>query len=153
MAMLLGPETAYAKEMAKWEPFPSQWGGAGRPYTFQEFPKRLYKAERNAAGRIVIADAQTARDDHEERNLLSRGFCFGQEGALAAIEKEQQVHGELAAERNFEIKHGRLSEAAAAEVRAAEAEHGARHLPVVAETPIPAHRKRGRKMSPVNTGA
>lgn len=140
MGVVLPPETAYAKEMAKWEAYPSKFGPGQRPYTYREFPKRLYLAGRPTTNKIEIIDAQTARDEQEEQNLLSRGFHFGQDKAIAAIEHEQAVHGALAAERNFEIKHGRISEKAAAEVRAAEAEHPG-HLPEVPVTPI---RKRGR---------
>src|SRR6185436_5532061 len=117
MGVVLPPETNYAKEMSKWEAYPSQYGPGKRPYAFQEFPKRMYKAGRPTTHKIEIIDAQTARDEDQERNLLSRGFHFGQDKAIAAIEHEQTVHGEEAARMNFDIKHGRISEKAAAEVR------------------------------------
>lgn len=131
-----GSESNYAKEMRRWESHHTKFGPPGRAYTFQEFPKRLYKAEHVSGKGIEIVDAQTAADEQAERNLLSRGFHFGQQAAIDAIRDEQTVHGTLAAERNWEIQHGRLSEKAAAEVAAAEAEHGAKHLPMVPETPI-----------------
>lgn len=140
MGVVLPPETAYAKEMSKWEAYPSQYGPGKRPYTFQEFPKRLYLAGRPTTNKIEIIDAQTARDEQEERNLLSRGFCVGQDAAIKAIEKQQTEHGIAAAERNFDIKYGRISDKAAAEVRTAESEVSG-HLPEVPRTPI---RKRGR---------
>lgn len=143
MGMLLGPETEYAKEMRKWESYPSQWGPGGRPYQFREFPKRLYKAARVDGKGIQITEALTARDTTEEANLLSRGFHFGQPAAIEAIEREHTEHGKLAAEREWQIRHGRLSERATAEAREAEAAHGAKHLPDVPETP----RRRGRRPS------
>lgn len=141
MAIVHGPDSNYAKEMRKFEQFPSEWGTApGNPYVYREFPKRLYKAAR-VDGKSVIADAQTAHNDLEERNLLSRGFCFGQDKALEALELEERAAGELAAEREYEIRRGRLSDRAVAEVRAAEADHVGGHMPVVPDTPI---RRRGR---------
>ena len=136
MAVEFGVESNYAKESRKWEAHHGKFGAPGRPYTFQEYPKRMSKAERVPGKGIQIVDAQTANDIHEERNLQSRGFYMGQDVAIQAIEHEQLEHGTLAAEREYEIQHGRLSEKAAAEVRAAEAEHGATHLPMIPETPI-----------------
>ena len=143
MGVVYTEQSEYAKEMCRWNAQHTSYGPGKRPYTFAEFPKRLYLAGRKD-GAIVILDAQTAKDDHEERNLLSRGFHFGQDVAIAAIEREQLEHGTLAAEREWEIQHGRLSPKAAAEVRAAEAEHGARHLPE-----MPRKRTRGRPRKPV----
>lgn len=136
MAVVFTQESEYAKEMRKWNAHHTAFGAPMRPYVFREFPKRLYKADRKD-GKIVIVDAQTAGNEDEERNLQSRGFYLGQDAAIAEIERQQLEHGILAAEREYEIQHGRLSAKATAEVRAAEEEHGARHLP---EVP----RKRGR---------
>ena len=81
-------------------------------------------------------DHTTVGDEDEQRNMQSRGYCLTQELALEALRDEHTEHGKLAAERNYEIAKGRISEKAAAEVRAAEEAHGAKHLPVVPETPI-----------------
>lgn len=143
MPVVHAPETAYAKEMRKWEGQHSAYGAPGRPYQFQEFPKRLYRAERTAKGRIEIVEGFTANTPDEERNLQSRGFHFGQDAAIAAWERVERSHAELAAERAYAVTHT-LSARAGAEVAAAEAAHGARHLPDIPETPVPAHRKRGR---------
>lgn len=139
----LPQSTPYAQEMAKWEAFPSQWSPTpGRPYQFREFPKRMYKAAYTPGKGTEIVDAHTVNDAAEEMNLRSRGFSFGHAEAFEAVRKEQAEHGRLAAETNFEISHGRISEKAAAEVEAAREAHGARHLPMVPETPI---KRRGRK--------
>ena len=121
--------TEYAKEMRKWESYPSKFGAPGRPYVFQEFPKMLYKASREG-GVEVINETCIVQNEEEQRRQEAKGFG-SQERALDLLRREQQAHGEAAAERNYEIAMGRLSEGAAKEVRAAEAEHGASHLPEV----------------------
>lgn len=125
----LPQSTEYAKEMAKHEAFPSQWGPAGRPYQFREFPKMLYKA---SVGSDVM-DNLIVHNEDEQRREEAKGFADTQERALELRGREQRDHGILAAERNFEIEKGRISERAATEVRQAEAEHGATHLPEVKE--------------------
>lgn len=132
--------TPYAEEMRKHEALHTSYGAPGRPYTYREFPKRLYKATRGERG--VQFDGYTVQSEDEQRNMQSRGYYLSQTDAQSALEREQTEHGKLAAERNYEIATGRVSERAAAEIRQAEAEHGARHLPEVKETPI---RKRRTK--------
>ncbi len=144
----LGPSTEYAKEMRKWESTHTKFGAPGRPFAYQEFPKRLYKGEWGKDG--IKLDGMTAADAHEQRNLESRGFHCRQEDAIEATRKAQTEHGVLAAERNYEIQHGRISEKAAREVRAAEAEVGAVHLPEVKETPM--RRKRRTKAEMLAAG-
>ena len=138
MPVVFTQESAYAKEMRRHEAHHSQFGAPGRPYEYREFPKRLYKATRGEKG--ITFDGYTVNDEHEQRNLQSRGYSLSQPDAIVALEREHTEHGKLAAERNFEIAHGRISEKAAAEVRAAEAEHGSTHMPVMPEAP----KKRGR---------
>lgn len=141
MAMVLPPETEYAKEMRKWEPHHTQWGPPGRPYTKQIYPTRMYKCERGKDGTRTF-DGQTAQDEHEQRNLESRGFVVGgQQAALDALDRIEFSHAELHAELNYEAKH-KLSLSAKAEYESAEAAAGARHIAVVPETPI--KRKGGR---------
>lgn len=141
MPVEFGSESNYAKEMRRWETHHTKFGPPGRQYTFQEYPKRMYKFKRSdETGKgIVVDEAFDANDIHEERNFLSRGFYASSQEAYDAVLKEQTEHGILAAEREYAIKHGRLSESAVKEVRAAEAEAGARHLPDVPEKP-----RRGR---------
>ena len=121
--------TEYAKEMRKWEATHTRFGPPGRPYTFKEFPKLMYKAEWVSGQGIQEVDQQRANTPDEERNLQSRGFYEGKGAAYAAIEQQQTEHARLAAEREYQIQHSRLSEKAVSEVRAAEEAHGARHLP------------------------
>ncbi len=140
-SIVMPPGTAYAKEMVKHEAHYTQYGPPERPFVYQEFPKRLYRATRGDSG--VVLDGYTVANDDEQRNMQSRGYCLSQQDAMDALEREQTEHGRLAAERNWEAAHGRLSDRAVAEVRAAEDQHGARHLPEVLETPV--RRKPGRK--------
>lgn len=147
MPVEYGSQSEYAKEMRKWNSNYSEFGTPGRPYAFQEFPKRLYKADR-VDGKIVIVDQANARDEQDVLNLLSRGFVEGGPAkAFEAIERQQTAHGELAAEREYEIRHGKLSEQAVAEVRAVEAEAGSVHVPEIPRTPVKRHRRTKAEMA------
>lgn len=146
MPVEFGTESNYAKEMRRWESTHTRFGPPGRPYVFQEWPKMFYRAERVPGKGIEIAESRQVNDEQEARNLQSRGFHFGPEAAVQAIQDEQREHGVLAAEREYAIQHGQLSESATAEVRAAEQMHGARHLPDVPETPIKRRGGRPKKI-------
>lgn len=139
----LPQSSEYAKEMCKWEAYPSKHGPGLRPYVFREYPKRMCRAEHVPGKGFTVMEAHTVHDAQEEANLRSRGFGAGHGEAFALVRADQTEHGKLAAEMNYEIAHGRISERAAAEVQAAREEHGARHLPVVPEKPI--RRKPGPK--------
>lgn len=143
-SIIIPQGTPYAEEMRKHEAYHTSFGAPGRPYVFQEFPLRLYKAVSGARG--VEFEGFTVNDANEQRNMQSRGYCLSQAEAMEALEREQLEHGKLAAERNWEIAHGRVSEKAAAEVRAAEADYGSRHLPSVPETPVKRHRRTKAEM-------
>jgi hypothetical protein len=138
-SIAVGASSEYAKELQKHEALHTQFGPPGRPYVYREFPKRLYRATRRETGNGIDYEGFTVNDEHEERNMQSRGFALSQSEALEALTREQTEHGKLAAERNFEIARGRISERAAKEVRAAEADHTG-HLPEVTAKPI---RRRG----------
>lgn len=139
-SIVIPQNTAYAVEMRRHEATHTQFGAPGRPYEYREFPKRIYRAVRAEEGGVVY-EGFTVNDEDEQRNMQSRGYALTQADAKAALEREQTEHGKLAAEREYFIQHGRVSPRAVEEVRAAEAEHGARHLPEVPEKPI---RRRGR---------
>lgn len=145
MGVVFTHESAYAREMRKWEAYPTQFGGGERQYQYREFPKTLYKLTHVSGKGLVIDDRVTVSDPDGERRENAKGF-YVLTDAQARAERQQTEFGKLAAEREYEIAHGRISEKAAAEVRAAEAEHGATHLPVVPETPI---KKRGRPVKVV----
>lgn len=125
----------YAKERMKHESEPGRYGQKpGNPYHFREYPKRMDRATRGEKGPQF--EGVTAQNESEEAQFKSLGFHFGREKALTALTRDEQEHATLAAERNFEIHHGKISDGAAREVRAAEAEHGARHLPAVPVAPL-----------------
>ncbi len=145
-SIVIAQGSAYAQEMRKHEAHHTQFGAPGRPYVYAEFPKRLYRAVRLEKGGIDY-EGFTVNDEHEQRNLQSRGYALTQAEALLDLEREQAEHGRLAAERNYEIQHGRVSDRAAREIRAAEETHGATHLPEVKAQPI---RKRGRPAKSVS---
>ena len=137
MPVVHAPETEYAKEMRRWEAHHTQFGPPGRPWGSPngpggEFPKMLYKGIRQADGSRVLEHFIVKSDD-EQRNMQSRGYEVTQELALEALDKEHTEHGKLAAELNFEAR--RMSEGARAEIAAAQEAAGARHLPVIPETP------------------
>jgi hypothetical protein len=134
----------YAKEMRRHEAHHSRFGPPGRPFVQMEYPKVLYKCAHVAGKGIQITDRFVVEDADQERNMNSRGFfVLAEAGRLA--QKQQTEFGILAAERNWEIAHGRISEKAAAEVRAAEDAHGGTHMPMVPETPIQRRVKREDK--------
>jgi len=141
--------TPYAEEMRKHEAYPTEFGQGMRPYVYREFPKMLYKAVRATEGAGIVYEGFTVQNDDEQRNMQSRGYAVSQQDALDDLNREQTEHGKLAAERNFEIKHNRISEKAAAEVRAHEQEHGATHMPVVPHTPVKRRTRGPNKPKPV----
>lgn len=140
-AIEVSQSSEYAKEMRKWEATHTRYGPPGRPYVYQEYPKMLYKCAHVAGKGVQPVEDYTVNDETQERNMNSRGY-FPLQDAYDRAVKQQTEHGTLAAEREWQIQHGRLSDKAAAEVRAAEAEHGSTHMPDVPETPI---KRRGRK--------
>lgn len=140
-SILIGQTSAYAQEMRKHEARHTQWGEPGRPYVYQEYPKQLYRAIFKAGEGITLTDSIRVETADEERNMCSRGFHPGPQAAHDAAAREQTEYGRLAAEREYDIQHSRLSPRAVAEVRAAEEAHGASHMPTVPVTPI---KRRGR---------
>lgn len=145
MPVEYGSESNYAKEMRRWEAYHGPFGPPGRQFVQQTYPQMMYRAER-VDGVIKMVEHHLAGNDDEQRNFESRGFHVGPQAAHDAIARQQTEHGILAAEREFQIQHNRLSEKAVAEVRAAEQAHGSTHLPDVPETPIRKKRKYTRKV-------
>ncbi len=139
-SIVIPQNTPYANEMRRHESHHTTFGPPGRPYVYSEFPKRLYKAVKG--GVAPEFDGHTVNSEDEQRNMQSRGYSLTQADALEALEREQTEHGKLAAEREWEIRHGRVSDKAAAEVRVAEEAHGATHMPVMPEA------RRSRKTVP-----
>ena len=140
MAVVHTPESGYAKETRKWEAHHTVYGPPGRPYVFQSYPTRMYRAIRQKSGDRLL-DAETAGNDHEREEKERRGFVVGgQQAALDALEAQEKSYAELAAEINYDARHG-MGEKARMEVDAAQEAAGARHLPMIPETP---RKPRGR---------
>lgn len=137
MGLAYTKESAYAQERRKHESQHTDFGPPGRPYTFQEYPKRLYKAIRPDTGGQVTFDGRDAGNSTEERNLLSRGYRCGQDKALELLDKTAFAVAEAAANRAYQEQ--RMSAKARAEAEAADNATAA-HLPEIPEKP-----RRGRK--------
>ena len=142
MSVLISPDSAEAKELAKWEmrptpavPNPLQWGFGGKAgMPFQEFPKMVSKAERNEKGKIVIVAERTVGDEAEEALARGQGYFEGHDRAIAACKAGEFEVAELAAERGAVERT--MSDAAQREAAAADEAAGVRHLASVPETPI-----------------
>lgn len=134
------------KERMKWEYSEYQYGdarGLRGPRVYEEFPKMLYKAGRNAANKIDLLAKEVAKNAQEEANLMSRGFVFGPDKAIAAAENLERDVAKHAAERAYQERT--MSEPARREAAAID-DSTADHVPVIAETPI---KKRGRPAKPL----
>jgi hypothetical protein len=141
MPLAYTPESAYAKERVKWESQHTSLGPPGRPYEYQEYPKRLYKAGRINGITPGIVEAINVESEVEERNMRSRGFCVGQDKAIEAFHASEQALAEGAANRAFHDR--RLSAPAQREAAAADAA-SPHHVAEVPEKP-----RRGRKPKPI----
>lgn len=149
MPVVYTPESGYAKETRKWEAHHTQFGPPGRPYVFSEYPSRMYRAMRQKSGDRTL-EAETAGNDTERSSLESRGFVVGgQQAALDALTAQEKSYAELAAEINYDARHG-MGEKARVEVDMAQDAAGARHLPMIPETPV---KRRGRPKKLVLTDA
>ena len=139
MPVIHTPDTPYAKEMARHEAIHTKYGAPGRPYQFADYPTMMYRAVRTHAGPPDY-EGEIANDPQEQARLEYLGYVHGGKGAaFAKFERDQAEHGKLAAERNYEVATGKLSEKAIEEVKFVEEAAGAMHVPE-----IPEGRKRGR---------
>jgi len=137
MALLTVPESPEGMEMWKWEhhqgeshPLNPSVKGM-RPTHFQPYPAMMYKAVQKNPWRF---EHEIVADEHEQRNLESRGFVAGGTGAAAeAYDAAQQNLAVMAAVRAAEDRT--MSEKAQAEVNAAE-QASSRHLGEIPEKPI-----------------
>jgi len=132
-----GPESAYAKEMTKFEARDSVLGPGLRPYAYRDYPMMLHLAGVLPKGGITITEQEITNSDRERQRLEQRGFRATPLEAIAVLEGTQLSHSELSAEREWEKRH-RLSARAVAEVEAHEEAAGSVHLPSIPETPIAA---------------
>ena len=165
------PGSNYAKEMAKFEQFPSKYGeNPGNPYVYRPFPKMVYKAElyqgmircmaavspneyvnvneqmraEESARQFTEKCQRTVKDDREYQVAMEMGYRETPTEAVEYLEAKQRSIADAAAERNYADRNmGEKAKAeAAAEVQRAFNEEG-KHAAEVPEAPI----KRTRKVA------
>jgi hypothetical protein len=164
----------YAKEMAKFEQFPSKYGETpGNPYQYRPFPKMVYKADLWQGKALCLAAApdpssfpnpndfhrveeqarrfnekcqRTVMDESELQKALEMGYRESPADAVSWLEAKREGESRGAAERAYADRN--MSEPAKAEAKAAAVkafdEEGS-HLPAVPEAPIKRRRGRPRK--------
>lgn len=149
--MVINPHSALGKELRKWEQHRTELvprgTNPGNPYTYREYPKMLYKAQRlpnnqfacmvqaphpynfekpeqfNQA--VLMVESfnrtcyRTVRDESEERVAFGQGWRFTAADALAQHEAEEQAIGNAAAEAAHAAQ--RMTEKAREELKAADA--------------------------------
>lgn len=146
MGVIVPIDSPYGKELWKWEhrqdeTHPQDVTVRGmRPSSPQMYPAMMYKA---TGKNPWTFEKEIVSSEAEQRNLESRGFVAGGPGKAAeAFDALVQNAAVAAAHRNYEDRN--IGERARAEVNAAE-QASSRHLGEIPATPVPAHRKRGRK--------
>jgi len=158
------PGSNYAKEMAKFEQFPSKYSeNPGNPYVYRPFPKMVYKAElyqgmircmaavspneyvdvnqqmraEEAARQFTEKCQRTVKDDRELQVAMEMGYRETPTEAVAWLEAKQRSIADAAAERNYADRN--MSEKAKVEAKAEVArafnEEGS-HAAEVPEKPI-----------------
>jgi len=135
MGVILSPESAVAKELARFD----------GPYVYREYPRALYMARRHKSGQWRVLDPEDeafsagsiryVKNDAELERALADGWRRSTREALDYREALEQEIARAAAERHFADQ--RLSAKAQAEAKAADEATDAH----VAD--IPAPKKRG----------
>jgi hypothetical protein len=145
MAILIDPDSAEAKERVKWEAQYTQYGPGARPYIKRDYPMLLHKAGRppGGLGAAEIVEMQEVGSEGEAAVYRSRGFRPTPLEAIEHWEAEQTEFATLAAERNWQVQHGRHSEKAQQEIARHEAA-AVDHLPSVPVTPIKPHSRESK---------
>ena len=149
MGLIIAPDSAYGRELWKWDHPQGTSIGEGvhrvegmRPRGFQAFPEMVYLVTQKNPWAYESA---IAHDEQELRNLQSRGFVSGGlQDACDAYDDAQQALATAAAERNYRDRS--MSDKAKAEIAAAESA-SATHLGEIPETPIRRGPGRPRKDS------
>jgi hypothetical protein len=146
--IVINPASELGKELRKWEQHPGPYGrNPGNPYTFREFPKMLYKAQRQINGQFacmlpaphpygferpegfnqaLLAVESFNRscyrivgDASEEAIAKGQGWALSPTLAMSVYEAEQRAIGDAAAEAAFQVQ--RMTENARTEFAAANA--------------------------------
>src|SRR6266446_3296792 len=134
MAVMWSQDSEYAKERRKWESQDTQFGSAGRPFVYAEYPLMLYRAKRRPeGGKEPLLEHFTVEDEQQERNMQSRGWVRGPDNAIKALEDSERGLAQAAAERVYADQ--RMSEKAKQEAAKVD-EATISHLGEIKETPI-----------------
>lgn len=161
------PGSKLAKEMERWEQFPSAWGNnPGNPYKYRPFPKMVYKAQKfngkpfvtlpepvryeyatrdefkAAFDRKSNFDTQNQRivnDESELSRAIEEGWRPSPDEAIALVLSRDEQVSQATAEREYRDQF--MSEKAQREIQAAKEAVGNEHLPEIPEKPV---RRRGR---------
>ena len=155
------PGSKLALEMEKFEQFPSAWGtNPGNPYRYREFPKMVFKAQKiNGKPFVMMPDPQRfdyrsrdefkaaheqkqrfdsecqriVKDEREHSRALEDGWRDSPDDAIAFVNDRDDQISRATAEREYADRN--VSEAAAAEIKAAKDAVGNEHLPEIPEQP------------------
>ena len=157
------PGSNYAKEMARWEQFPSKYGAPGNPYVFREYPRMVYRAELWQGKPVCMAAVadpsefpnvnefnrmeeqarkfsercqRIVQDERELQAAMESGWRTSPDEAVEYLQNKLRETANAAAVRNYEDRN--MSEAAKAEAKAAVDEAGL-HI-----GEIPEKKRRGR---------
>jgi len=131
------PETAYGKELWKWDHYEDEQNPIDpsirgmRPRGYRPYPASMYRVvERNP----LQMEFEIAESDVQRRNLEQRGFVHGgQLAALEAYDGQQKEFATLAANRAYNDR--KMSPEAQAEAAAFDAEADG-HQPEIPAVPI-----------------
>lgn len=113
MPVVITPESALGREMAKWE----------KPYHFEPFPQMLYRAIRRPDG-VVVCDAESracihvVQSEAELSRAVEAGWRLSPPDALAFFESRERSKADAAAHRAYEDRN--MGDAARAEAQAAD---------------------------------
>jgi len=129
------PQSEWAKEARKWEATHTEFGPAGRPYVHRVYPTWSFRAGEVPGGGIGLVETRIAETEAQRTAAESSGFRMEPLEAIKAYEAQQLEYAKLAAEREYEKRHGKISARARQEVEAVEDAAGARHLPTIAPRP------------------
>lgn len=166
--IVIVPGSNYAKEMEKFEQFPSKYGqNPGNPYKYRPFPKMLYRAQHyngvaacmaappdsgefkgspdeyqracEGAQRFTAKCQRIVNDEAEMHRAFEDGWREDPASALAVLEAKDNAKARATAERLYADRN--MSEPAKREAAAAVAAVGGEHVPEIPEQP---RKKRGR---------
>ena len=137
MGVFHSPETAYGKELWRWDhtigeanPVDPTIKGM-RPISHQMYPAMMYRVtDRNP----LTFDREIVDSETQQSLAEKRGFVAGGQGkALEAYDAQQKEYATIAAHRNYEDR--KLGEKAKAEADAYESEQDG-HVAVIPEVPV-----------------